>query len=444
MSHRPAKPDLPGTVAAAVGIAVVLSAALSLPPAHARQIAPRSAPVTTPTAYAIIGTLATGNSQAAHIAILNADDADLADDTIYVAAGNDVLVFRPGATTGSAGSGLGINQTIDALGVGDPGVYVAYGLSNTLARYSTSAFGVSTALSTVSLPENASSLAVGGAGTPAQADDSVYAVFYNNVTDIYSFSPALASSSSLGIPLSNPQPSEVTVGGGTTTSTTDDTVYVVGNGYGAGTLVQAPPNLATQSSFRPGYGLVGAAVFDDSLIIGPASVAMRALRTANWDDSVVLGAKGADVSVSRQGVIASYEIYTPTLSFVDVRTGALDDTVGTSVAMYSSRDVAFAGDGVAYATAFSNSVALVDKITAATLGASTALVGSSVRLSLTLQSGRLMDDSTVTALWLGDDTIPVTRVPGQNAVEFAAPSRIGTPGPQAVASSTPERARRAM
>jgi len=406
----------------------LMAASLTSVPAQAQWVVSAAAPASGPTAYAVIGSLATPTGQAREIAMVNADDANLSDDTIYVAAGTDVLVFRPGASTGSVGAGLGINAGhINALAASDAGVYVAFfDTGDDLWRYSTSAFGPSTPISFTSLPDGPSSIAIGGAGTATVDDDSVYLTYYNSSTSVFSYTSSLAQGPSVAITLANPQPGDITVGGGSTASTLDDTVYVVGNGYGSGTVVQFPPDLSDQSSLRPGFGVATAATYDDSLILGPGMAPMRAVNRANWDDSVAMGADGGFIAVSRSGMVASYNFYTSVLAFVPVGSSAVDDTIGFGLSLYSARDVEFAADGVAYATASSDSVAVIDKITAASANVSSAAVGSTVEVALTLQSGRAMDDSTVSAVWVGDDSVPVTRVAGQNAVSFVVPSGSGS------------------
>ena len=412
-----------GLAALPVGVAVLLS--LAPPIATAALVAPRSAPTAQSTAYAVIGTLATP-SQGGEIAVINNDDADISDDTVFVGLASDVLAFRPGASTGAAGSSLGISSSVADLAVSDNGLYVIFGLASELSRYPASAYGVTAALATVSLPESPTTVAVGGRGTASTEDDSVYVGYYNNRTSIDGYSRDLASSASLAITLSNPQPSGITVGGGHTPSTADDTVYVVGNGLGSGTLVQFPPNMSTQADLRPGYGIGSAAVFDDSLVIGPYAREMRALRVTNWDDSVPMGANGGTIASSRLGVVGSLNIYSPFVSFVPVGSASADDTLPLTPGLSSDRDIAFAGDGVAYVTYSTTAVALIDKITAAVPASTSGAAGSTLEIALTLQSGRSMDDSTVSAVWFGSTQVPAARVTGMNAVSVVVPEESGS------------------
>ena len=404
------------------GAAVLLS--LTAPVAHGAQVAPRSAPVAQSTAYAVIGTLATP-SQGGDIAVMNSDDADISDDTVFVGVGSNVLAFAPGASTGSVGSSLGISSSVADLAASDNGLYVIFGSTNQLQRYPASAYGVTAALATVSLPDSPTTVAVGGQATASTADDSVYVGYYNNRNSIDGYSHDLANSASLAIALSNPQPSGITVGGGHTASTSDDTVYVVGNGLGSGTLVQFPPDMSRQVGLRPGYGLGSATVFDDSLVIGPYARAMQALRVTNWDDSVPMGANGGTIASSRLGVVGSMNIYSPFVSFVPVGSASVDDTLPLTSGVSSDRDIAFAGDGVAYVTYSTTAIALIDKIMSAVPASTAGSAGSSVEIALTLQSGRSMDDSTVPAVWFGSTQVTPTRVPGHNAVSVVVPSGSG-------------------
>ena len=413
-------------IAALVSVIVVLNVAT--PMAGAAPVTPRSAPAGQSTAYAVIGTLET-SSQGGSIAISNNDDADISDDTVFVGVGSDVLVFSPGASTGSTGSALGISSPISDVAVSDSGLYVTLDSLNQLRRYPTSASGVTAALASASLPVSPTAVALGGAGTVTTDDDSAYVVYYNNRNVIDSYSHDLAGNASAAIVISDPQPRGVVVGGSRTASVADDTLYVVGNGNGAGTLIQLPGDLSRQASLRPGYGLAGVAVHDDSLIIGPTTSVMRALKVNNWDDSVPMGANGGYIASSRLGLIGSVDSVSPTVSFVPVGSATADDTVALNLSVYYyffSRDVAFAGDGVAYVTYTSTSVALIDKVTAATPATSTGAAGSTLNISLTLASGRLMDDSTVESVWFGDDTVAFTRLSGQNALSVTVPALSGT------------------
>lgn len=408
--------------AVAVGLSVL--SVLAATSGQAGQVGQRSAPLGQATAYAVIGTLAT-SSQPAHIAILNSHDANISDDTVFVGVASDVVAFRPGATTGSVGSGLGVNSAVASLTTSDNGVYVGLNSALQVKRYPTSASGPTAALATAALPTSPTALAVGGAGTPTTGDDSVYVGYYNNWSFIDSYSFDLASRVDAAITLSNPQPWGIVVGGSHSSSTSDDTVYVTGNGYGSGTLVQFRPDLSGQVGLRPGYSLLTTTVHDDSLVIGPVSRDMRAIRVTNWDDSVAMGANGGFIASSRQGIVGSMDAYTPTASFLPVGSATVDDTIALNLAGSFNRDIAFAGDGVAYLTYSSTTVALVDKVTAATPASASGAVGSSLQISLTLQSSRVMDDSTVSEVWFGSTQVPVTRVAGQNAVTVTVPDGSG-------------------
>ena len=425
-SLQPRDRARPIGIVALVSVIVVLNVAT--PMAGAAPVTPRSAPAGQSTAYAVIGTLET-SSQGGSIAISNNDDADISDDTVFIGVDSDVLVFSPGASTGSTGSALGISSPISDVAVSDSGLYVTLDSLNQLRRYPTSASGATVALASASLPESPTAVALGGAGTVTTDDDSAYVVYYNNRNVIDSYSHDLAGNASAAIVISDPQPRGVLVGGSRTSSVADDSLYVVGNGNGAGTLIQLPGDLSRQASLRPGYGLAGVAVHDDSLIIGPTTSVMRALKVNNWDDSVPMGANGGYIASSRLGLIGSVDSVSPTVSFVPVGSATADDTVALNLSVYYyffSRDVAFAGDGVAYVTYTSTSVALIDKVTAATPATSTGAAGSTLNISLTLASGRLMDDSTVESVWFGDDTVAFTRLSGQNALSVTVPALSGT------------------
>ena len=383
-----------------------------------------SAPVAQTTAYAVVGMLATP-AQAGNIVVLNNQDADATDDTIFLGVPTNILAFRPGATTGSVGSSLGLTQSVRALAGATGGLYAVFSGPNELKRFPTTSFGSTSPLASTGLAEDPESVAVGGQGTATQADDSAYVVYYNNRNRVDGFSRDLASTSSAVISLANSQPTEVAVGGSYSSATGDDSVYVVGNALGSGAVVQLTPTLGGQSSLQPGFGLSSVATYDDSLILGPYAQAIRVLRVTNWDDSVTLGVNGGYVAVNRWAVVGSVDHYSSKVSFVTLA-GILDDTIPLNLTASSARDIAFSGDGVAYVTYSSSQVAVIDKVTSASPSAPSGAPGSALQVSLTLQSGRLMDDSTVEAVWFGDQQASFTRVGGSNAVNASVPAGAGS------------------
>lgn len=414
-----------------MGLLALGGSLLAGSPAWAEStVAVSAAPAGTSSAYGIIDTLDAGGPSS--LVVIGGDlSPGTADDSVYVVDDSLVRTFPPLATSASIATTLNMGSRITALTVADDSLYAGIDGSGSpqLLAYPIGAQDPAVPSAAANLSVEASSLAVGGRGTFATDDDTVYMVAYNSLNGISQFTPALDDSATTEFSTTAVQPGTVVVSGSRTFGSSDDTVYVRGNGFASGALIALTPALDDSVWRDPlGYGGSDLSLWDDSLIVGSYND-MRIVNGANFDDSVRVNLTGMESAVNGAGVIATV---TYGGGNVPRNVGIVDGSDLSVVAVldmgYStsgSASVAAASDGTFYAVGSTSVVSIIDQVNAGAMSPTSGDFGTTVTLPFTTASARLVDDSAVAAVWWGDDTVPFTRLVGQNAVEVSAPNVSG-------------------
>ncbi len=411
-----------------MGLLALAGALLAGSPVWAESsVAVSAAPSGTSSAYGIIESLDAGGPSS--LVVIGGDlSPGIADDSVYVVDDSLVRTFPPLATSASTSTTLSMGARITALTVADLFLYAGINGSGTrqLLAYPLGAQDPAVPSAVANLSVEASSIAVGGRGTVTTDDDTVYMVAYNNQNGISQFTPALDDSTTTEFATANVQPGKVVVSGSRTFGTSDDTVYVRGNGFGSGALIAMTPALDDSVWRDPlGYGGSGLSLWDDSLIVGSYN-GMRIVNGANFDDSVGVALASVESAVNVADVIATV---TYGGGYIPSQIGIVDGSDLSVVALLDmgyptggSASVAAASDGTFYAVGSTPVVSIIDRVNAGAMSPASGYFGTTVTLPFTTASARLVDDRAVAAVWWGDDTVPFTRVVGQNAVEVNAPN----------------------
>ena len=400
-------------LAGLVGLALLLSAveALGVPTqaASAAPAAPRTAPVATASAYAVIATIPTP-FQATHLALAHGSDSDPRDDTLFVAT-DQLYVYSPLAGTGSTWTAVTLSGNVRALTTGSDALFAGVNRStdDTLLRLPLTINGPVAPLATAPLGE-VPQIAVTG------PDDSVYVTYYNNRPVVDIFTPDLAATRAVPLP-GAPQ-------GPTGLAASDDTIYATAWEGNGGYLSQVFLSTSDSEIFRPGVGATSVTVSTGRVLLGTGSSNLRSLRMTDWDDSVTAAFRGEETA-TWSGKVFATDASSSVVTVAPIASLVAEQSISVSVASSFDGDILVAGDGVAYVSRDTSGVAVLGPASAS-LATPSGPAGSTVRLNITLPAYRLMDDSTVTAVWWGDDTVPFDRVAGSNAVTVTAPSGGGS------------------
>ena len=140
-------------------------------------VAVSAAPSGTSSAYGIIDTLDAGGPSS--LLVIGGDlSPGTADDSVYVVDDSLVRTFPPLATSSSIPTTLNMGSRITALTVADDSLYAGINGSGSpqLLAYPIGAQDPAVPSAVANLSVEASSLAVGGRGTVATDDDTVYMV----------------------------------------------------------------------------------------------------------------------------------------------------------------------------------------------------------------------------------------------------------------------------
>jgi hypothetical protein len=165
------------------------------------------------------------------------------------------------------------------------------------------------------------------------------------------------------------------------------------------------------------------AVGNGRILLGMSARDLLSLNASNWDDSYSAGYRGDDVAVwgAKAFAIRNSD---DTVTVAPLSTLVAEQTVAVAAGSPFNGGVEVAGDGVVYVARDTSGVAVLAPASASLITAAGA-AGTSVQVDIGLPTYRQMDDSTVTAVWWGDDTLPFARVVGTNAVGVTAPAGAG-------------------
>jgi hypothetical protein len=397
--------SLAALAALTVGLALPGLAPASAAP---QRVQLRVAPSATASAYAVIGHIALPSGFTSQLAVSN-------DDTVYVASGSGgsyVGIINPRVTSGSLSSSFSITNPNSVAVSDDDTVYVMQMDSGNRQV-------------SVRRPDGTQGYTIGTGGpmysqVAVNADETV--VMSGNWPSLSIVSPNSASiAATIGnvFGVLNTEMSAV--------NSTGD--FFVGGDSAVGTVKKIPRNglaVTATISVSP-YPMALDFNSDDTMfVLGRTNnqvnvVAPGASSTAY---TVPVGNTPVAIAVSNAGdaFVANY------ISGTISRIAPNAQTSQTVISgLTSPHAVAVTSSGIVYA---SNNTSPPQVVTAASLTSSLAPTSGSAGASLSvaingLPSGALMDDTTVQAVWWGDDTVPFTRPPSSNAVGITVPSGTG-------------------
>lgn len=380
-------------------------------------------------AYAEIDSIDVGGT-ASSVVISGGLTASTADDTIYVVDDSTVLVLPPLATGADTASVLEVGSPIEYLAVTDDTIYVATrGIApqfTGIISFPVGATGSPSPSASSALPNAPTAIAVGGQGTSSTSDDSVYVVAYNNSNGIYQLTSSLDDSSFVAFSPAFVQPGAIVVSGANTTSTTDDTVYVRGNGGGSGAFVEMTPSLDDSVARSPlGFGGSDFLLYDDSFLFSSYNLD-RTAATADLDDSIAIQYSSSTGAVTDNGVWLAINGFNGAVGIGPVSSATKTSVLDLGYINGFGAGAAAASDRTFYVVGGGSVMSVVDKVSAGVMTPMSGAVGTTVTLPFTTASGRLVDNSMVTGVSWGGTVIPVSRVAGQNQVEVQVPNVPGT------------------
>jgi hypothetical protein len=369
-----------------------------------------SAPAATSTTVAIIGVIDLPGSGFVENPYVSADD------TVYVptSGANYVAVLAPGKTSGSLDDSIVATYPRAVVVSQDDTVFIAEYTQQRVAAFPS---GAASAAYTISVPEYPLGLAL-------SRDDTLAISQY--------FGPG---GGDFSLVRRNAQTPTVTISAiaGAGNSPTQIATDSNGNFYvgsDASSVKVVPYNGVTVSSTLTGYIMAVQPGFtsDDTLLVldrGTASLKIVPQGSVTPSASVSLGGTvvAMDVGPDNRAYVSDYG--NSAVKRVDPVTQQAQ-TILTG--MTSTHGVVVTSAGTIYVTTngASKSVVAAQEVSAAVTPASGS-AGDPVAVALSgMPSGILMDDSTITSVWWGDDTLPFVRNAGTNAVSVIPPPGSGS------------------
>jgi len=388
-------------VAVAAGITVA-SASPDQP------ITPSAAPPAAASVYAVITVLPTPERMT-YLALANGGDADPRDDTLF-GGRDDLYVFPPLSTSASTPIRINVPGDIRAMATDSTKLYLGTNSVPALFTYPLSVASLIAADDSTALTFEPKEIAV---------DDSVYVIYYNNRRGVDIFDRRLASS--VYVPFAgNPQ-------GSTALALSDDSLYATAwegnNGYATQlNLVNTDDSVTFRPS--PPRGATSVAAIGERVIVGFDSGNAISLNARNWDDSAALAFIANRVALSGSTAWAT-DAAADKVRIAIAPTFVVQQELNLPVPSWFEGSLVVGSDGVGYISLEPNGVAVVAPVSAS-LSTDNGVVGSTIQVALTLPTYRIMDDSTVTEVWWGDDTVAFTNVSGSNAVSVTVPEGTGS------------------
>lgn len=399
----------PARVIALGGVALVLTWGVSGAVAQAAPVAPTAAPTAYGTSYAVIGTVALPGGGFAENPYVSADD------TVYVPTGNPnyVAVLRPGVTGGVLDDSIAAAYPRAVVVSADDTVFIA---EYQVQRVSAFAPGASTpayAIATSNYPH----------GLAMNSDDTLVVSNFNGLTggSVDLVSPnASTRAATISRIFGGSNPARVAVdsaGNFYVGSDSTEVKVIPSNAVAVSTTITGLSG-PTQPGILPDDTLVVADRYSNSVGIIP-------LGSTTPSGSVPVGSTPVALAVDSLGYAYTANYGSSSISKVDPVAGTAE-TIITGVA--STHGVVVTSTGLVYAVTNGSSmgVSVAAEVSASTTPTS-GPAGSTLSVSLTgLPAGVIMDDSTVSAVWMGDDTVAFTHTAGTNAVSVVVPPGSGS------------------
>jgi len=337
-----------------------------------------------------------------------------ADDTVYIPTqgANYVAVIAPGTTSGSIDDSIAARYPRAVTTSVDDTVFVAEYID---ARVAVFAPGTTSPAYRISLPHYPHGLAISPDDTLAV---SQYLGSGGDVSLVAPNAGAVAATISGIFGSSNP---------GQIATDSSGNFYV---GSDSTSVKVIPFDGLTVSSTITGLNIPNhpGITSDDTLLVtnrGTNEVGVIPQGDTAPSAFVSVGADPAALTIGPDDKAYVSNYVSGTVSQVDPVT-LTSETILSGVT--HTHGIAITSQGTLYVTINDSPMMLaVAHEVAATTSANSGTAGDTISLSLTgLPSGTLMDDSTVQAVWWGDDTVDFTREAGSNSVSVTVPSGTGT------------------
>ena len=371
---------------------------------------PASAPASQASTFAVIGNIelpaGSGFLENPYVS---------SDDTVYIPTGFDnyVAVIAPGKTSGALDDSIAADYPRAVALSTDDTLFIAEYQAQRVAVF---APGAASASYTIAVPDYPLGLA-------SSADDTlVITQFFGTGGDVSLVSRgASVPAANISAPFGGFNPGLVAVNaeGDFYVGSDSNSVRIIPSAGIAFASEITALSLPVQPAFTS----------DDTLVVlnrGANQVAVFPAGALTPSSLVPVGNTPVALTVGPDDMVYVSNFSGNSVSQVDPES-AEASTILTG--MTGTHGLAMTSQGTLYVTTnygTPNRVVVAQEVGAMVNPASGA-AGSSVSVSLTgLPSGVVMDDSTVEAVWWGDDTIPFSRNVGTNSVSVTPPSGSGS------------------
>lgn len=379
--------------------ALIASTALAAP-VYASTVSPAAAPTATASAYAKIG-LIEASGFPGQLALS-------ADDTVYVPTeyGGYVGIINPGTTSGQFDDSIAVTDPRSAAVGADGTVYIANTNQSKIEVVNPGQNVVNRSIAVAYFPR---SVAV-------NQDDTVVAASTRRQNDDGSISIIAPGGTTAAATIFNPLP--LPPYGVATDS--QGNFYVGSEGNSVAVI-----NRDSSAVSRTITGLSGPTSLvvgpDDTLYVANRNTSRVELVTAGDSSpsrSISAGQEPVAIAVSQDGDVFVSNFRSNDVSLIVA--GASTSSVLTPAV--GTHGVAVTRTGLVYIAQSNPASVIVMANVGATLPSPSGQASTTTTVNISgLPANVLMDDSTVTQVWWGDDTVAFTRIVGSNAVALTVP-----------------------
>ena len=373
------------------------------------RVTPRTLPPAS--ALAVIRTITLGGNGLG-VAAGGQRTVGTADDTIYVASDDQVLSVIDPVTLSKVAT---VNVGLYPIGVAvhpDDTVYVVNAGADTMTVIRGRTLTVE---QTLAVPDEPQAVAVGRA-----SDDTLFISSRGTSHAITTLNArTLSGAVSTSVGLTNPTPFGLGL-------TQDDTAFIaawptVPRQFNSKTL--AVTNLTSLST-----GYIGVAVSSDDTVYmsneGSNVVKSFKATTPGTVSSVSVASSPQGIAIAQDGTVYVANRDADKVTAIDPLTNLVDDSVNAGDGPYG---IAVTRTGIVVTTNRFESRAQIIAPVSPNLTTTSAFAGETGSLSIGgLPAGVTVEDTTVTSISFGDDTVPWTRTPGTNTFSGVIPPGTGT------------------
>ncbi len=367
---------------------------------------PMAAPSGAASAFAIIGAIALPGSPTPSVLYTSPDD------TVYAPARNGenyVAIVYPGTTSGDIDDSLSVPGAYSVAVGGDDTVYVLNYASRSVYVFASAG---STPDYTINTAANPREIAV-------NADDTlvVSSITTASTATIEVFAPNAAVTSAVNVVSGRPGVIAINSQGD----------FAFGSDLTAAHLMDA--NSLTINATLTGMNNPSSLGYnsDDTLYVisrGANLVNVFNVGSTTRDVTVPLGVEPVQLAVAANGDVFTANYSANSVSRIP--SGSL--TAETAITgINGAHGITTTSNGLVYVSSVISPVIFTVAEASSSLSPATASAGTSVTVGVDgLPAGVVMDDTTVTSVWWGDDTVPFTRTAGLNEVSVIVPSGSGS------------------